>query len=47
MVGIRAWFLVAILIGRFWIPAFAGMTGRNLGEGMRWLQLKYDFGWLS
>ena len=30
LVAIRAWFQLSILVG-LWIPAFAGMTGRNRG----------------
>ena len=36
MVGIRAWFRVAILIGRLWIPAFAGMTAGARKGGVGW-----------
>ena len=36
MVAIWAWFRLAVLAG-LWIPAFAGMTGGRMGEGIHWM----------
>ena len=42
--SIRAWFRLVILVA-FWIPAFAGMTGR--GAGARTAAAKYGLAGVS
>ena len=47
-VGICTWFRMAGLFAGLWIPAFAGMTGREWEKwekGIRRLGFGLDFGW--
>ena len=34
-------------LGGLWIPAFAGMTGGRMGEGICWLGFALGFKWLA